>query len=654
MAMSASSQAFADPAAESRIRRAWEAVLSGAPVPGGGGLRGLIERSWHRCVRARVDPAQFGGPQPLAPAEFERLRALHGDLLLAGAPVLDHAQGVLAGFGCLVTLSDSASVILAAAGEARVLDAGRAIHLMPGVDWSESHCGTNAIGTALAAAGPVQVHSAEHFCEGIKRWTCSAALIRDPAGGGPVGVLDVSGLSDTYSRHNLAFAVMSARHIESRLAALDIERRHRLVEAVRGQWRRAGDALGAILLDGRGFLVSFNAAAQRALARAGADIVLERTHAMPGFAPGEGRGAAGLPPWARPEWVEPVFLDGVRQGTLLLLPAAPARPGATVEEDPLAAVITEDPAVRVLVAQARQLRESDTAVLLVGETGVGKELFARGLHRAGPFVVLNCGGLSRELLASELFGYADGAFTGARKGGMPGKIEAAAGGTLFLDEIGEMPLDMQTYLLRVLEQREVCRLGENAPRPVRFRLLAATHRDLAAEIDAGHFRLDLYYRIAVTASPSCSCRSRPCASARATSRCSPAHSPPASSRSRASCAGRSVGRCSTCWSLIRGPATSASCAMPWRARSRCRTMAWSASTACGPRCAPRPRWPPRHPRRRRCRRTRRRRSARPSPPTPATSRNRPAAWASRKARYISRCGAIASPAKARAPRGISG
>ncbi|OZI32948.1 sigma-54-dependent Fis family transcriptional regulator [Bordetella genomosp. 1] len=497
MAMSASSQAFADPAAESRIRRAWEAVLSGAPVPGGGGLRGLIERSWHRCVRARVDPGQFGGPQPLAPAEFERLRALHGDLLQAGAPVLDHAQGVLAGFGCLVTLSDSASVILAAAGEARVLDAGRAIHLMPGVDWSESHCGTNAIGTALAAAGPVQVHSAEHFCEGIKRWTCSAALIRDPAGGGPVGVLDVSGLSDTYSRHNLAFAVMSARHIESRLAALDIERRHRLVEAVRGQWRRAGDALGAILLDGRGFLVSFNAAAQRALARAGADIVLERTHAMPGFAPGEGRGAAELPPWARPEWVEPVFLDGVRQGTLLLLPAAPALTGATVEKDPLAAVITEDPAVRVLVAQARQLRESDTAVLLVGETGVGKELFARGLHRAGPFVVLNCGGLSRELLASELFGYADGAFTGARKGGMPGKIEAAAGGTLFLDEIGEMPLDMQTYLLRVLEQREVCRLGENAPRPVRFRLLAATHRDLAAEIDAGHFRLDLYYRIAV-------------------------------------------------------------------------------------------------------------------------------------------------------------
>ena len=113
-----------------------------------------------------------------------------------------------------------------------------------------------------------------------------------------------------------------------------------------------------------------------------------------------------------------------------------------------------------------------TPVLLLGETGVGKEEFARGIHGAsgGPYVALNCGGLSRELLASELFGYAEGAFTGARKGGMAGKIEAASGGTLFLDEIGEMPADMQPNLLRVLEQGEIYRLGENTPRRVNFRL----------------------------------------------------------------------------------------------------------------------------------------------------------------------------------------
>ncbi len=122
-------------------------------------------------------------------------------------------------------------------------------------------------------------------------------------------------------------------------------------------------------------------------------------------------------------------------------------------------------------------------MLLLGETGVGKEEFARGIHEASPsaagtYVALNCGGLSRDLLASELFGYAEGAFTGARKGGLMGKIEAADGGTLFLDEIDEMLLDLQPHLLRVLEEGKLYRLGENTPRKVNFRLVAATHRNL--------------------------------------------------------------------------------------------------------------------------------------------------------------------------------
>jgi transcriptional regulator with PAS, ATPase and Fis domain len=145
----------------------------------------------------------------------------------------------------------------------------------------------------------------------------------------------------------------------------------------------------------------------------------------------------------------------------------------------------------------------DAALLLNGETGVGKELFARAIHEAspqahGPFVALNCGGLPRELLASELFGYVDGAFTGARRSGMVGKIEAAHEGTLFLDEIAEMPLDLQPYLLRVLEGGEVYPVGSNKPRSVRFRLIAACNRDLQTEIGAGRFRMDLFYRISVT------------------------------------------------------------------------------------------------------------------------------------------------------------
>ncbi|MDO5289357.1 MAG: sigma 54-interacting transcriptional regulator [Pseudomonadota bacterium] len=181
-------------------------------------------------------------------------------------------------------------------------------------------------------------------------------------------------------------------------------------------------------------------------------------------------------------------------------PARAAGPDTGLDTDPFASILHRHPGMQDTVRRARQLSSARTAVLLHGETGAGKEAFARGLHggRPGAFIALNCGGLARDLLASELFGHAEGAFTGARKGGMPGKIEAAQDGTLFLDEIGEMPLDMQPMLLRVLEQGEVCRLGENRLRRVNFRLVAATHRDLREEVAAGRFRMDLYYRIAVT------------------------------------------------------------------------------------------------------------------------------------------------------------
>jgi transcriptional regulator with PAS, ATPase and Fis domain len=159
--------------------------------------------------------------------------------------------------------------------------------------------------------------------------------------------------------------------------------------------------------------------------------------------------------------------------------------------------------LRQAIDKAKQLAGSRAPILLLGETGVGKEVFAKGIHAlsrmsSGPFVALNCGGLSRELLASELFGHVDGAFTGARRGGMAGKLEAADGGTLLLDELGEMPLDLQPQFLRVLEDGLICRLGETKPRHINFRLIAATNRDLRQEVAEGRFRADLFYRISVT------------------------------------------------------------------------------------------------------------------------------------------------------------
>ncbi|MBN3729283.1 sigma-54 interaction domain-containing protein, partial [Burkholderia sp. Ac-20379] len=163
-------------------------------------------------------------------------------------------------------------------------------------------------------------------------------------------------------------------------------------------------------------------------------------------------------------------------------------------------VIGESAAMAHVRELARRYAKSDATVLILGESGTGKEMIAQSLHalsarRAFPFVAMNCGAFPEALLESELFGYDDGAFTGARRGGKAGLFEAAHRGTLFLDEIGEMPLSLQSRLLRVLQEREVVRLGSTEPIRIDVRIVAATHRSLLDAVEAGSFRADLYYRL---------------------------------------------------------------------------------------------------------------------------------------------------------------
>ena len=493
---------YPNPGNERAVYAAWEAFLVGA-TPRVDALRPVVDTSWQRSLMARVDPRGLRGPTPVPDEVLNQLFESQRELLDASAPVMACARDLLSETGTIMALTNSDSTILSFEGDTRTKRRAEDIRLIPGVNWAEDHCGTNAIGTALAVGQAVQIHSTEHFVEGIQRWTCSAAVVRHPIDGDILGVLDVSGLSTSYSRQNLALVVTTAARIESRLTIADTERRYRLLDQAMTHWIRASQA-GAVLFDRRGVPVKVNGNARLAIADVGGDpqwLDSRRIPALAADAP-----ATDLPPWIRREWLHPITVNSEQLGTLLVIPAsrriarlmshpdtAPATAGA------LEAMVYRHDSVRQVVNRARQLASVQTPVLLQGETGAGKEAFARGLHgtRKGAYVALNCGGLARELLASELFGYVEGAFTGARKGGMPGKIEAADGGTLFLDEIGELPLDMQPLLLRVLEHGEVWRLGENVPRRVEFRLVAATHRNLREEVAAGRFRMDLYYRIAV-------------------------------------------------------------------------------------------------------------------------------------------------------------
>jgi transcriptional regulator with PAS, ATPase and Fis domain len=165
-------------------------------------------------------------------------------------------------------------------------------------------------------------------------------------------------------------------------------------------------------------------------------------------------------------------------------------------------IIGSSPAMQTAKEWGALAAACSSTVLLLGESGTGKEIFARAIHNASarsraPFLAINCAALPETLIESELFGYADGSFTGARKGGQAGKFELANGGTVFLDEIGEMSGAMQAKLLRVLQERTIQRVGSSREIPVDIRIIAATHRDLTREVEAGRFREDLYYRVAV-------------------------------------------------------------------------------------------------------------------------------------------------------------
>jgi transcriptional regulator with PAS, ATPase and Fis domain len=158
--------------------------------------------------------------------------------------------------------------------------------------------------------------------------------------------------------------------------------------------------------------------------------------------------------------------------------------------------------IRQLKVDAQRIAANDSTILILGESGTGKELFARAIHasskrRGQPFIAVNCGAIPENLLESELFGYDEGAFSGARKGGKPGKFEMAGDGTLFLDEIAELPIHMQVKLLRVLQDGRIERVGSITSTPVNVRIIAATNRDLEALVKTGNFRNDLFYRLNV-------------------------------------------------------------------------------------------------------------------------------------------------------------
>lgn len=484
---------------------AWERFLAGelttaAPT--------ALLASWKRSLQSGVNPTAGAAPFAVHGDAIAALRWRHRELLSASDRLFSATAELFAESHSILLLTNADGVILKAAGDLRTLDAGEKIHLMTGGDWREATAGTNGIGTALATRQPTYIHGSEHFCEGIKAWSCAAAPICEPGTGNVIGVLDISGPPSTYQINNLTLAVTAARQIEMVLAE-QVAREHMRLLAFCLQRLSSSDAAGLIAIDRRGRLVHTTA---RVTLPVG---VGERFPGMDENSAVE-EWADRLPQGLRPEWFNPVVVDGGTIGAMLIVPVraspssgvrrvgqhVPARTEADPQRNCFSQILGHSTAMQAAIDRGRQLARRRVPVLIEGETGAGKELFARAIHGeeggGGPFVAYNCGAASKELIGAELFGHVRGAYTGATSEGRPGRFELAHGGTLCLDEIGEMPLELQPVLLRALEEGVIYRLGDTQPTRIDVRLLAMTNRNLREEVECGHFRRDLYYRVSVT------------------------------------------------------------------------------------------------------------------------------------------------------------
>jgi transcriptional regulator of acetoin/glycerol metabolism len=466
-------------------------------------LPALLAQSWQRCQAAGLSSHSLPAGQASASQAYA-LRQQAGALLRAAAPLLATLASQLAASGSAVVLANADGVVVDRLGEPVLLDQLDALGLQLGADWREARCGTNAIGTALEADQALTVHGPEHYLAALRQLTCAATPLRLPCGR-RAGVLGITGPCRHRQPHTLALVSLAAQGIEQRLlhqqaaghwllsvadadASSKAGAEYQLVFSAHGDWLAACAAARHQFAPDARVLPSWR------FAQLFADDFASWTQRAL-HAPGQSHPLADHQGRLWRGHVRRVVTDDPLPPSLLSAAPSPGLPRT------LMALTGGDPQLDSAARRALRIVGKDIPLLIEGETGTGKEVFAQAFHRSsprrnGPFVALNCAAIPEGLIESELFGYEDGAFTGARRKGHVGRIAQANGGTLFLDEIGDMPLSLQAHLLRVLQEREVCPLGGRQAQPVDIAIVCATHRDLRQAVAEGRFREDLYYRLA--------------------------------------------------------------------------------------------------------------------------------------------------------------
>ena len=483
--------------------------------------RQKVQASHERSRQYGVDPKNPNlGQVHLSPEELAKRRKLNKQFLTVASVHIQDLYRFVAGLGFVVALADSDGYLLDIHADKDKIREYEEANIVPGYRFTERDIGTSAISLVLHDRAPIQLTEKEHFSKRMHNTICSAS----PVFGENkklLGVIAISGKADKVHPHTLGMVITAARAIEQQFTitqtSYKLTLRNNLMNAI-----IESIASGLMAVDRNGIITQINYQGKQILGWH-ENLVGKNLSTVKGFHQNwKNEIQMGI------GYVDREIFIKVPKGVLQIM--ATARPifDSSDQIEGMVFMFNEINRIRNLVSQmtgsqarfvfediigvspsiqeAKRLAMLAAAgratVLLLGETGTGKELFAHSIHnyserRNHPFAAINCGAIPRELLESELFGYVDGAFTGARRGGRPGKIELANGGTVFLDEVGDMPVDMQVKLLRVLQSGEVYRVGQHKPISVDLRIIAASHFDLKQEVYNGNFREDLFYRLNV-------------------------------------------------------------------------------------------------------------------------------------------------------------
>ncbi len=513
-----------------KTKQQWQRFTTGADDIDTGIVPQDVVDGWRRCREKRLDPFKKPRHPELTGKALSKLLDDNQLFIDTSQPFLNRLYQHMKTTSFIMSLFDKNGFLLRILQDEKFAETSRRNQWAPGAQWTEAYGGNNSVGSVITLKRPLQIVGPQHYLQSSHFLATSGAPIFSPTGELLGGVSLLVLLYGSHP-HTLGMAIAAAHAIEN-------EMRTQIALAERNAAYDETDVMASLqqsiatyipdallALNNEGRIYAINEKAKAMLGLAHEDCIGQRLHDLPvglynqtlcniidgrealtdmeiSLQTVSGRAEYSLTCKSVTSAAGAVIgkiliISEIKRIKSLVTKFIGAKANLHFED-----IHCRNASFRKMLDRARLVSEGTSNVLILGESGTGKDIMAQAIHnasarRGGPYIAINCGAIPRDLIASELFGHSEGAFTGSRKGGNQGKFELADGGTIFLDEIAETPLDLQAVLLRVIEDKCVVRVGGNQIREVDVRIISATNKNLIDEVNKGNFRNDLYYRLNV-------------------------------------------------------------------------------------------------------------------------------------------------------------